>query len=374
MTTRSVNNVDIKKVNRNRLYRYIHAHNGMSRQDLVSNVQMSFPTIIQNVKSLIEAGLVSETGSLESTGGRKAATLAVTSDARLAFGVDITSSHTAVVLVDMNGNVVDGKRFDLGFTHSDTFVDGLADGVQSLIKNANVDPDKILGAGVSFPGILYPDGTGGTTHILNPREYSFDRISNALNMHCLYTNDANAAAVSETWKDRTLSNFAYLSLGITVGGAIILNGTPLIGDNQRCGELGHITIDRDGPRCYCGRRGCVFSYCSSTLLSGSTENDLGLFFERLRAGDATLCQIWDDYLDYLATAVNTLRMVLDFDVILGGYVGAFMDEHITSFQSRVATQTTFPETGLYVKACQSKVEASAVGAALMHIENFIRSI
>ncbi|MCC8167502.1 MAG: winged helix-turn-helix domain-containing protein, partial [Planctomycetes bacterium] len=58
------NAIDVKRANRNRIYRYIYANPGTSRPELVHRLEMSLPTVMQNVKSLFEQGLVKEDGAL----------------------------------------------------------------------------------------------------------------------------------------------------------------------------------------------------------------------------------------------------------------------------------------------------------------------
>ena len=120
------------------------------------------------------------------------------------------------------------------------------------------------------------------------------------------------------------SSFFYLSLSNTVGGAIFHDGNLLPGDAFRCGEAGHMTLIPDGKPCYCGKTGCVDAYCSARLLSDLSGGRLEDFFLGLQQNNPDYRSVWDTYLKHLAVVINNLHMILDYDIVLGGYVGSFL--------------------------------------------------
>lgn len=375
MKPNRASNMDVRKANRNRIYRTIHANDGISKPEIAHRLQMSLPTVLQNVKTLLEQGLVMENGSLESTGGRKAVAMSSIRDARTAVGLDITRNHVVAVLVNMDGSVTKSVRTRLPFTTGNAYIEDVGAIVDAMLEDAAADRSRIAGAGISIPGVLTADNTALTTsHVLRTDNYHFDALNRRLGLPCLHINDANAAGVAEMWGADPDWHFVYISLSNSVGGALVWDGHPRFGDNQRCGEIGHMTIERGGLRCYCGKKGCLDAYCAATILSDRTRGDLASFFHHLESGDAKLKAVWDDYLDYLATAVNSLRMIFDYDVVIGGYVGAHMESHMNDLRTRAAQLNTFDESGAYIKACRHKTEASAVGAALLQIETFIDGI
>jgi len=81
-------------------------------------------------------------------------------------------------------------------------------------------------------------------------------------------NDANAAALGERWKGAGvgINDLLCLTLGTGIGGGIILNGKLVHGADGMAGELGHITVVPDGPRCKCGNDGCLEALASATAI------------------------------------------------------------------------------------------------------------
>ena len=132
-----------------------------------------------------------------------------------------------------------------------------------------------------------------------------------------------------------------------------------------------MTIVPDGKLCYCGKKGCLDAYCSAKILSGKMNGKLEQFFEKLKQKDPDAKEVWDQYTSYLAIAVNNIHMVLDCDIILGGYAGGYLEPYIPEIWEKVKKRNTFEEERLFIRACSYKIETAALGAALKVIEDFI---
>lgn len=120
-----------------------------------------------------------------------------------------------------------------------------------------------------------------------------------------------------------------------------------------------------------GMSGCLL-LCNASVRCG--RGKLDDFFAALDRREEMAVKMWDVYTSYLAIAVNNIHMVLDCDVVLGGYVGSYVSTYIEEIWSKAAERNTFKERDSYVKACCYKVGAAALGAALQVIENFISQI
>ncbi|MCD8349548.1 MAG: ROK family transcriptional regulator [Planctomycetaceae bacterium] len=371
----SASNIDVRKVNRNRIYRLIHSSGTISRPEIAKRLTMSLPTVLLNMKSLLEQGLVEETGSLQSTGGRKAAIISIVHDTRHAVGIDITRNRIVGTLVDLAGKVCARTEASADFAPSSAYVEKVGKLLDTMLEDSCIAPDRLVGAGISIPGVLSADGSVLTTsHVLKTQNYSFHELDARIGLPCTHVNDANAAGIAEMWSVGPDRHFVYLSLSNSVGGALVWDGNPRLGDNRRSSEIGHMTLVPDGKKCYCGKKGCLDAYCAATTLSRLSRGDIGRFFTQLKQGDAKVVEAWNAYLDWLAIAVNSLRMIFDYDVVIGGYIGAYIDEYLGDLRRRAACRNTFNDSGEYITACRHKTEASAVGAALMQIEKFIDSI
>ncbi|MDO5538818.1 MAG: ROK family transcriptional regulator [Eubacteriales bacterium] len=375
MEMKQATNMEVKKKNRNRVFRYICRHGTVSNPDISYDMKMSLPTVTQITKELIEKGFIEESGELQSTGGRRAKALTAAVDVKQAVGLDITKNHISFVLTNLTGVILKYVRIFLPYTHGEAYYRKVNEELEGFLDESGADRSKILGIGISFPGIVDLDRQVITySHILGVRMLPFDSVSCFFHYPCIFLNDANAGAYAEGIYSDEKERFFYLSLSNTVGGAIFDNNGLVQGNHFRCGEVGHMTVIPDGRICYCGKKGCLDAYCSAAILSDAAGGKLEKFFELLEKKDQKAAEMWDAYTGFLAVALNNIRMVLDCDIVLGGYVGSYAEPYMSDIWNKVSERNTFTEDRQFVNSCRYKVGAAALGAALEVIENFVRQI
>lgn len=375
MAKAGITNMEVKKNNRNRIYRYICKCRTASNPDISYALKISLPTVTQNTKELIEMGLVEEIGELQSTGGRRAKALSAAAGYRLAVGIDITQNHIGLLLADLAGTILKYDRINFPFRRTQDYFDGVSGKLEEFLKTAAAGPERILGIGISFPGIVNLRKQEITnSHALGVSALSFAEVSGCFAYPCFFLNDANAGAYAEGVRFEETDSFFYLSLSNTVGGAIFHDGQLMQGREFRCGEAGHMTVVPDGRACYCGKSGCLDAYCSAKFLAEPGGGRLEDFFAGLEREEPEFVRAWEEYMKYLSIAVNNLHMVLDCDIVLGGYVGSYLEVHMGEIRKKVAERNTFSGDGSFVRPCNYKVGAAALGAALQVIETFIEQI
>lgn len=367
--------VDIKRANRNRIYNTIREKGSVSRQDLVYDLKLSLPTITQNLTDMLEEGLLCESGSFGHTGGRRARAYSVVPDAKAAIGLDITRNHISVVVVNLTGEITLHRRVVCPFANEDGYFRKLGSMVEEAVKEKGMKEDQILGVGIAVPGLITEDHQRiFFGKILNFTGLTLQDFARYIPYPCKLFNDADAAGFAETCRNHELNNFFYISLSNNVGGSVLINRQVYKGEGPRSGEVGHMTIVPDGRPCYCGKKGCFETYCNASILSGETGGDLELFFEKLHGGDAHIKEVFNEYLHCLSIAVNNVRMLFDCKVILGGYVGAYLEDYMDELKKLAAARNTFEDNADYLLPCSYKKEALAAGAALSYITGFLQEI
>lgn len=365
-------NMQVKKKNRNDVFRYICRMGMVSNPDISYALKLSLPTATQITKELIERGLVEEIGEMESTGGRRAKALSVSGNAGKAIGLDITKNHISLVLTGLSGKILKYERIFFPYTMGDSYYLEVNQEIERFLKDGGCSRESILGLGISFPGIMDLDKeVVADSHVLGVNDLPFSSVSRLFPYPCHFLNDANAGAYAEGIQSENGNRFFYLSLSNTVGGAVYSSGKLEQGKNFRCGEAGHMTVVPDGKECYCGKSGCLDAYCAAKCLTNGRVED---FFERLRQGEKEAALLWEQYTFYLAIAVNNIHMILDCDIVLGGYVGSCMGEYVRDVQEKVAERNTFTEDGFFIRTCGHKTGAAALGASLKVIELFIEQV
>lgn len=368
----STNILETRRMNKIRIARFVSMKGSTSKAEIAASLNLSMPTTLQNVKELVEAGIVAEEGEYESTGGRKAKALSIVKSAAYAVGVDITRNHVTMVMVNARKEISLSERVRRPFENSMEYYEYLEKLICEFIQKAGILKEKIAGIGFSLPGIVDREQKLLMySHVLQVDNISFKNLGNSLGFCYTSENDASSAAYAELHGNK--ENAVYLSLSSTVGGAIYLDGQLYRGENFKSAEFGHMVIVKDGKRCYCGKKGCADVYCSADIFQ-QTSGSLDTFFQKLREKDERVRKIWEEYLDHLAVVIGNLRMLFDCNVVLGGYVGGYLKEFMPELAKKVLQHNSFDLDTSYLKAGTYKLEASAYGAALEHIDAFFERI
>lgn len=353
------------------IYRLIYYSNGSSRKHISKELDLSLPTVTNYLQQLMSEGLVYIDGTHDSTGGRKPNAYTIVPTAGFAIGIDITKHHCNVVLVDLAESIIDSDRTRIPFSDTDEYYAGVARTIENILDRNNINRHKLLGVGVSLPVIIAEDQKHITyAKVIDISYDSYDRMAKFIKYPFLIYNDANSAGLAEWWATRQAEPAVYLALNPSIGGATINGKDISAGNNNRASEFGHVTIVPGGRRCYCGRKGCVDAYCSETMLTGFTDGNLETFFEEL-PNNPGFQDVLNSYLYHLSLIVNTLRICYDCDIIIGGNVGAYLDQYIDVLKEKAIRLNPFETEADYIRPCQYKRSASAVGAALYFVKNYV---
>lgn len=367
--------MELRKINRSNIYHEFMSHNSLTKQDLVFKLNLSLPTITKNIDELLADKLIEKSGSQGNTGGRRATTYSLIRDARIALGIDVTRNHITITALDLTGTIITFRRYRLSFQSTDLYFQSVGKTLEAFIRDNHLDESRILGIGIGLPALVDADRRHVFfSKILPIQENILEDFKKYIPYRVDLFNDAKAAAFAETWGNPNFKNMFYLMLANNIGGSIIINHTIYSGDNQESSEAGHIQLVPGGRLCYCGQRGCVDTYISATVLSDLTDGNLEAFFRELRNGDPKLVEEWNTYLDHLAATVNTIHVLLDCNIVLGGYVGEYMGPYIDDLQARVVKLSTFCDNADFLKLCSYKKEAIAAGAAMRFIADFTDSV
>lgn len=191
---------------------------------------------------------------------------------KLAIGIDIGGTNSAIGVVDAEGNVLVKGGIDTP-KHGDIdrYVKDLSDAVREMVTSVvKLNPEvEILGIGIGAPNGNYYNGTieyapnlsfKGVVHLVDLLKKQFPEYP-----HIALTNDANAAAIGEMIYGgaKSMKNFVMYTLGTGVGSGVVVNGDLVYGHDGFAGECGHTTLIPEGRLCGCGSKGHLEAYCSA---------------------------------------------------------------------------------------------------------------
>lgn len=286
-----------------------------------------------------------------------------------AAGIDVGGTKCLGVVIDLDADVQGGpvvlKQVREVTPHAAQLVDVLA-----LLAGELGDTDSL---GIGVPGLITLHGVmRASPNIVGSLDVAVaPDLAARLGRRVSVDNDGNAAALAE-WRygaGRGAKNLWMVTLGTGIGGGQVLNGVVQRGVNGFAGEIGHMVVNPDGPRCTCGRKGCWEVYASGRGLGmlGSGEPGESII-ERARHGDADAVTVLEAYARWVAIGLSNITNFSDPDVIvIGGGVSQAADIVLPMVQRWFVEtlyspgQRTHPE----LRAAQMGEIAGAIGAALL---------
>ena len=365
ITTEKITTTDVKRFNKNRIFRLIHYADKISRQEIADILQLSLPTVNQNLKLLLEKNLIDFVGNFESTGGRKAQAITVNGMSKCAVSVNLSDAGIKVSLVDLKGEIVFSEKKSISFTEDAVYSESIAQLVKDVISRNNVADEDVLGVGITIPGIF--DNDNNITRANAYAEFWFDRKFENLTMNNV--EDVNRSAASGQ-SDAKL----YVMLNTGVGGAYIDKEKLQTGVHNRYGEFGHITIHPHGRKCFCGKEGCFEAYVSARRLSTEQDCTLDEFFSQLQQENPRFIKVFEEYLDDLTTGINNLYIMCDGNVVVGGPVAKYLVPYQDKIRRMLVEKYSYDTDCSYFSFAQCTAEQADTGAALMFLGDFISNI
>lgn len=235
---------------------------GISRIELSRELGLTRAAVTAIVGDLIKAGLVRETNG-QSSRGRRSIALEINPQGGLVVGVDIGATHVTLLLADYLAHVVDEVESSLDIFQGPLvclpFVDQF---LRSWLNELGVDLDQITAIGVGVPGPIVTDAGMVSGPPIMPGWDLFpirEWLEKAWGCPVMLGNDAEFGALGE-WAfgaGRGVDNLVYIKVGTGIGAGLMIDGQIYRGTTGCAGEIGHVTIEENGPLCTCGNRGCL---------------------------------------------------------------------------------------------------------------------
>ncbi|MBL8839993.1 MAG: ROK family protein [Planctomycetes bacterium] len=292
------------------------------------------------------------------------------------LGFDLGGTKLLAALLDGAGRIVAQQRIATPDGAPARVIDAMATLAAELAARAPAVVARA--AGIGFPGLVdVARGVARSSVILREwREVPLAaQLSQRLRLPVALDNDVHQAARAErAVRGAAERDFLFLTVGTGIGGALVLRGELWPGAEGLAGEIGHLSVDRDGPECACGRRGCIGVVASG----GAIERQLGLAKGGLAAaaaaGDprvtAALAEAAAALGGALASAINLLALPL---VVVGGGV-VELDGRFVAAVEAALRRDAMAEIGAATRVERARCgyEAGALGAAL-HARGVARS-
>ncbi|MBB4931178.1 putative NBD/HSP70 family sugar kinase [Lipingzhangella halophila] len=382
-------------LNQSRVLEVIRRSDNVSRVELAEQTGLTPQTVSNIVRRLLRDELVLEVGRASSRGGKPATMLRLNATAYYAVGMHLDPATTTLVVTDLSGRVITRMRRRTPSTQGPRRVlDTLVRAVRTIVEQSEVPPSRILGIGVATPGPI--DASGGVVitppnlpgwHAVPVRE----SLEEETGFEVVIDNDATAATIGERWAggEKRSADMAFIYIGTGIGGGLVLDGQVYRGSSWNAAEIGHVTVDPQGPDCPCGNRGCLETYLAPHAVAADAarrrgEKVAGLergragavtAYRRVcreaRAGDPVAVQTIKEAGRRLGQAGITLLNIADVPmIVLGGWgishVGTLYSEALNTAVAERTIARSMRKTQVDVSLTGEDVGAIGAASLVLH--------
>ncbi|MDM4762490.1 ROK family transcriptional regulator [Galbitalea sp. SE-J8] len=317
----------LREANRARLVDSLKQHGRLTQVELAGVTGLSPATVSNIVKELSASGVLTTTASSRS--GRRAVEVALARQLGLVAGLHFSSRHLRIAISDVGRAVVAENHVPLAFDHRhDRELDRAALLLGDMLDSVGASLDDVLAVGIALP-VPIDQSTGMISAPGLMRGWEGVPIAEDFEQRvqrpAIVDSDANAGALAEHRQGaaRDVSSAAYVRAGHTIGAGLILDGRVFHGTRGKAGQIGHVTIDENGPICRCGSRGCLDTLAGGPALMELFRGDPRM--QRLRdllaqadAGDASCRRVIADAGRHIGIALANLCNIVDPELVVVG--------------------------------------------------------
>jgi glucokinase-like ROK family protein len=377
----------------------VRSSGGITKGDLVENTDYSRTKITSCIDSLLEKSYIVENIDTEYTGGRRSHTYSLNGNLGLVAGVDIGATSIDIAVADLSHKILIRHSEPALVREGPIKILGrVCTLLEELLLKNSLKPDTILGIGIGLPGPV--DFSHGMV-ISPPIMPGWDKypIIDTVQQwfptaYVIVDNDVNVMALGEVFggHGKGIHDLIFVKIGTGIGAGIVCDGKIYRGASGCAGDIGHISVNKNGPLCPCGNKGCLEAIAggpaianraldqardgkSPILMKRADENDGKLTAEDIgmaaREGDTLSIEIiresGQSIGDVLAGLVNFFNPEM---IVIGGGVSNLGNLLLSSIRQTVLNRSLPLSTrNLDIVFSATGSDAGVIGAVTLAMEN-----
>jgi len=320
-------------------------------------------------------------------------------NSRFVIGVDVGATFVKIAKVDLRGSILSKDSIKTkDFQSRDSMISEI---VKIIDRLSQKEKKHLAGVGVGIPGpVDYEKGV--VFNLTNIKGWKNIPIKSILSKRLkgipvFVDNDANAASIGEaTWgAARGSKNIVCITLGSGLGGGVIIDGKVYRGRSYSAAELGHICIDRNGPKCNCGSNGCFEAFVGNSYMvkdvikkikSGKKTQLLALADNKLsnitpklldkaaQLGDKFSAEIWNEMGRNVGIGLSSIINIFNPEIIVIGGGVSKASKHIFSSIKKTIRERSMEifRKGLKINRAKFVENAGVVGAAALAVKELVK--
>ena len=317
----------LREANRARLVDALKRHGRLTQVELAGTTGLSPATVSNIVKELTSSGLLHT--STTSRSGRRATLVSLARQLGLVAGVHFSSRQLRIAIADTARTVVTESTLPLALDHRhDAELDRLSLLLTDMMDSLGGSISDLLAVGLALPAPIDPrTGMVSTPGLLRGWE-GVDvaaSLTERIGRPVFADSEANLGGLAEAREGnaRAASSSAFLRIGHTISAGLVVGGDLFRGVHGKAGQIGHVTLDEDGPICRCSNRGCLETFAGGpALLSLFPPSDgmrrLSDLLQSAEAGDGSSRRVIADAGRHIGVAAASLCNMFDPEVLVVG--------------------------------------------------------
>jgi predicted NBD/HSP70 family sugar kinase len=308
----------------------IRERHASTRGEILELTGLSRMTVYDRIDSLLDAGLIVESGTGSATGGRPSRHLEFNSAHATVIVATVDTTHTTVALFDLTGRPFAEERVAVVVANGpDQTLNEIAASAQRLLDREQIATKRVAGIGVSIPGPVDPETGRPSQPPIMPGWDAYpiaDHLGDALGVPVLVANDADAAALGEQRAAHPHSRaLCFVKVSSGIGTGLVLGGQVYRGADGGAGDIGHVKLSGHDELCQCGARGCLAAVASGRAVAAALSragkpahsgSDVG---EYLVGGDPDAAELTRAAGRVIGEVIATVVALINpSEVVLGG--------------------------------------------------------
>ncbi|WP_257348940.1 ROK family transcriptional regulator [Pseudalkalibacillus decolorationis] len=365
----------LRERNQKRVLEYLRKNKMSSRLEISKALKVSKNTVSLIIDHFIKQGIVAERGSKETKGaGRPSVALSIVPRSCHSVGIYTRSEKIEIIVTDYCFNIIEHSTITI--TQEDRLLEELIHCCERIVDSY----PNVIGIGIGVPGLVNPK-TGFVYRATNLNWTNIplkERIQRKVNANISVFNSVKVAALQAIEdSEEDLHSIFYIRISEGIGGAFIINNSIHLGASWTAGEIGHISVEENGPKCKCGQSGCLERLINVTAFKEAIKDNGFGYYNKMNIRELIndnssefIMQELKNCGSYLGKAVSQVIHLLNPQVIIidSPYNGAsiFKDNTVKVIEQK-SLNLPFQQTRIEFV---DNVYSPAKGAAISVIINF----
>ena len=366
----------IREMNEKLVLKTIIQEKTISRADIAKQLNLNKTSVSSIVSDLIEKNLVMETGSGESSGGRKPILVMFNQKAGYSLSFDVGPDYISSLLTYLDGSFVADSYTSGEPTSSGNLYAVLKESIEKYLQQIPESTYGITGICIGLHGIVNENKLVFSPFYSLECHKLKEDLEASFNIPVLLENEANLAALGEQKFEPTATSLVSLSVKYGIGAGVILNGELYTGSDGHAGEVGHLITAINGRQCPCGNHGCLEQYASEyNILQAykeysNLENVNFMSFKQDYFKSKPMAQnVMSQFIQYMVIAVNNLITTFNPEIII---INSRITNQIDGIVDQIKDQLLYKGQGkIIIKASKLDRQATLLGGAHLNTVRFL---